>query len=328
MTTAVAFRRRAFATFVVLAGLAAACDDDRSPLIIEEPAAYLAELRAAECEHLVRCHVFADAAQCAHRIEHPGLLHQVWSRPPGEAAWVDHVAGGTMRFDPVQAGACIEAVRRGACALEERFPACWKVFQGIAPVGAVTSSDEQCVNRYWSTMSCDEACCTGICGGGDGTPVGHPVTIDGIGDFCGADRDGFVSCPSHLACRDYACALLGGTIECPAGLICDGRCRRRDELGERCTRGVDGDSCAHIGAWCGDDGRCQALALEDEACSAAVPCRYGMHCDPDTSRCIAAYGEGEVCSSTSAPCEAGLACRFVGDDARCVPTGVEPPVCD
>jgi hypothetical protein len=323
--------RRALAALAVLA--LAACDEP-SPLVIDDPADYLAELRATECEHLVACHVFADAAQCTRRIDHPGLLHWTWGRPPGEPAWADNVAGGTMSFDPVQAGACIEAIRRGTCAPEERFSPCWKVFHGIAPDGTVTSSQSECASNLWLTMECDQACCTGICGSSTAPPVGQPVTIEGIGDFCGADRDGFQGCKSHLACRDNACVLLAagdtcfGTIECPAGLVCDGRCRSRDELGDACSRGPDGDSCAHIGAWCGDDRRCQPVALEGETCSLAAPCRYGLHCDPAAGRCIAVYAEGEACGATSAPCDAGLECvSRDGDRPRCVPTGIDVPVC-
>jgi hypothetical protein len=87
------------AALAALAVLALASCDDPAPLVIDDPAVYLAELRAAECEHLVGCHVYTDTAQCAQRIVHPGLLHWTWGRPPGEPAWADNVASGTMSFD-------------------------------------------------------------------------------------------------------------------------------------------------------------------------------------------------------------------------------------
>jgi hypothetical protein len=323
--------RRALAALAVLA--LAACDEP-SPLVIDDPAEYLAELRAAECEYLVACHVFADAAQCTRRIDHPGLYYQTWRRPPGEPAWLEYVAAGTMSFDPAQAGACIEAIRRGACAPDERFGACWKVFRGIAAAGTVTTSEGVCASNHWSTRDCDQACCSGTCGPATGTPVGTPTTIDGIGDYCGATADGVATCKSHLACRDSACVALAegdacfGTIECPAGQVCDGACRPRDEIGARCTRGPEGDSCDHVAAACADDGRCQRLGLEGEACSPSAPCRAYLHCDPAAGRCIAVYAEGEACGATSAPCDAGLECVSQGGNTpRCVATGIVEPVC-
>jgi hypothetical protein len=310
--------RLALSALVVLA----ACGDTTAS--IDDPAEFLAELRTAECDRLVTCHVFADVAQCEARLSFPGLPHEIWISPPGDEAWLGHVEAGTMAYSGERAALCIQEMRSPVCGRYEPGPACFGVFRGIAPAGAVTSSPEQCDSRSWESSECEGTCCTGTCAArsDDG------VLVDGSGgaegDRCGVIATGFESCQSRLACRDSRCVRLGdrdeclGNTECPAGKACDGgTCVPRREIGETCRRLIGGeDTCDHVGAWCDFTDTCRALALEGEACNNEGEaadlelCRAGLQCA--AGRCAAVLAQGELCD-VYVPCAEGLYCGGITD---------------
>lgn len=307
---------------VALVVLLVACGD--TPRSIDDPARYLVELRAAECAHLVACGVFADPAQCVARLDDPGLPPSIWSRPPGRSAWLYRVDDGAMTYAPERAGACIAALEDGLCSPGEQLTDCWQVFAGAMPAGATVGSPDECISGEWVPQPCDEACCPGVC------TVPRNVVSPPV---CSEDGDGVVGCPPHLACRDVVCVQLadGDTCfaddECPPGLVCDGRCRPRDEIGERCSARDGHDSCGHVAASCGPDGVCRALGAEGARCDDSAPCRGDLHCDPARGSCVAIRSEGERCGD-AIPCAAGLYCRATDDGERCVPQDRAGARCD
>jgi hypothetical protein len=298
-----------------------ACGD--APSTIDDPAAFLAELRTAECEYLVGCGLYADAAQCAQRRGHPGLPFETWVPLPGDDAWPRNVAAGTMSYDGDRAAACIDTLRKGTCSPEEPMPSCWGVFRGTATAGTVTRSEAECASGYWSQQSCDDRCCTGTCGGDAGGPILR-AGPSSEGEYCGADSTGFIVCVSHLACIDNTCVRLDagdaceGNRVCPVGMSCDGTCGPRSEIGEVCTIGYGEDSCNRIGAYCGADGRCQSFGVEGDACDETSRCRPGLGCGPG-GRCVAVLAAGEACG-LGVPCDTGLYCGTGdGESLRCIP---------
>jgi hypothetical protein len=322
---------RTAALALVLVALAA-CDDS-SPPVIADPAEFLAELAVAECEHLTRCGLYADTAQCTDRLAFPGLPYDTWLRPAIDPAWVDHVAGGTMSYSAARAGACVEGLRRASCNRGEGEPSCRSVFRGIAPAGTVTTSSDQCAHGGWSTIECDAACCTGACAE-PGEPTGVLIHVVGEGESCGESAEGIFACEVRLTCVEGVCVRLaaGDTCyagsSCPADMTCDGVCRPRDEVGEPCKRAGGWDTCNHLGVYCGLDERCHAFAVEDEACNDADQlCRPGLRCDPDSQRCAAVYAAGEACGDLRLPCERGTFCGTTDDGPRCIAALADGAAC-
>jgi hypothetical protein len=315
--------RLVFAALVVLS----ACGD--LTRTIDDPAVFLAELRTAECEHLVGCRLFPDAATCQARIPYPGLFFDIWISPPGEAAWPGHVAAGTMSYSPEQAAACVAALRDLTCSRGDFPDDCFGVFRGAAPPGTVTSSPDECAFG-WTPESCDGACCTGTCSAGGGI-IG--TWSDGAeGARCGLVPDGFQSCQARLACDEGTCVRLGAgdeclaNIDCPAGLACNGVCGPSREEGETCVRVNGEDTCDHVGLWCDTTDHCRRFAVEGEACTEDQPCRRGLLCDETAGRCRAVLAEGEPCGDFRV-CADGLFCPFVSG-AVCTPWLEAGAACD
>jgi hypothetical protein len=319
--------RLALAALVVLA----ACDD--SPVTIDDPAAFLAELRAAECAHLVRCRLFPDVATCEARMPYPGLPVELWISPPRDAAWPGHVAAGTMSYARDAAVACLASMRDLTCGRGDFARACFGVFRGAAPPGTVTSSPDECAAGGWRESTCNGACCTGTCETGDG--VIDTGSTGAEGERCGPVPDGFESCQPRLTCREGVCVRLGAgdecaaNVECPAGLACNGTCGPRPAEGDACVRRDGEDTCDHVGLRCDSTGHCRRFAVEGEACTAdgAVPCRAGLACDDATGRCVGVLPGGAPCSEFPL-CADGFYCDLFDADAVCAPKLLAGEACD
>jgi hypothetical protein len=297
---------------------------------IDDPAVFLAELRTAECEHLVGCHLFPDAATCQARLAYPGLPFDIWISPPGEALWPGYVAAGTMSYSPEQAAACVSSLRELTCSGTDFPDACFGVFRGAAPPGTVTSSPDECAFG-WEPESCGGECCAGTCAAGRGVV---DTGSDGReGERCGLVEHGFQSCWPRLACREGTCVRLGAgdeclaNIECPAGLACNGVCESSRAEGETCVRRDGEDTCDHVGLRCDATDHCRRFAVESEACSQDQPCRRGLLCDDTAGRCRAVLEAGAPCDGFGV-CADGLFCPYFASDAVCTPLLEAGATCD
>jgi hypothetical protein len=320
---------------IALSLVVAACDGSSR---IDDPAEFVALLRAAECEHLVACRVFEDTEQCAARMAFPGLPPSRWPSPPGDASWAAYVAAGTMTYLPEQAAVCIAAMRAPSCSVGHPVAACTRVFWGIAPAGTETSSPAECATGYWSTSSCSFGCCRGVCAQ---RPAGEPITIllvNGEGEYCGPVPHGVASCENRLACRETVCVRLAAgepcadNGECPHDMACNGTCAPRREIGQTCVLRGDADTCDHLGAWCDPSNHCAALALEGEPCdledqATPVLCQPDLGCDVQTRRCVAVRNLGEPCDVV-VPCAAGLHCAVTEEGFVCLPKLAGGERCD
>lgn len=320
---------------LTIALVVAACD---SAPRIDDPAEFVALLRAAECERLVACRVFADTGQCAARRAFPGLPLDRWRSPPGDESWAAHVAAGTMAYFPEQAAVCIAAMRAVSCSVADPLTACSRVFWGIAPAGTETSDEEECAIGYWSSSFCRGTCCRGVCAQRTSETPLAIFLVNGEGEYCGPLPNGIASCEDRLACRDGTCVRLAAgeacssNHVCPRDMACDGTCVPRRAIGQSCVRLRDGDTCDHLGAWCDPRDRCAPLSLEGEPCnewdeSNLVLCQPGLGCDAAIGRCVAVRNLGEPCDGL-VPCAAGLHCAVEDIRFVCLPklAGGEP--CD
>ncbi len=155
----------------------------------------------------------------------------------------------------------------------------------------------------------------------------HPVLPSGSACTpetpCEGDErcEGFPSRCGGYGAREGACRPDGG---CDPGLRCatvsSGSATRRVCLEARAVGAACDDhaspQCAE-GSWC-VRGTCTRDGVEGARCrDAATPCDAGLSCV--LGFCRRASAAGEMCILGGAPrCVAGLECRFVDDDARCL----------
>jgi hypothetical protein len=280
----------------------AACSTDAVPAI-DDPAEFLAQVRAAECDTMVRCRIFGSADHCEtvrhHRL---GLPADIVVVP--DVDWLAEQADGNAVYSPVDAAACLAAWRDRSCRSTAARDRCATAFRGIAIAGAVTRSPASCAAGFWENADCSGNCCRGSCGRQQAIPPRPEGTACGLVDGSGR------RCDLHLSCRFGRCVRLtvgdacSQSNDCPEGLVCDGRCRPRVATGGPCTSSGD---CGDLGSYCGFDQRCHLLPLDGERCDEGL-CAPGLGCHP-SGVCAGFLGEGDLCAELGlALCNRGLYC--------------------
>jgi hypothetical protein len=281
----------------------AACSADEAPGL-HDPAQFLAQVRTAECDTMVRCRIFGSAETCDlyrhHRLPLPAGIVIV-----PDVDWLAELADGHVVYSPSDAAACLAAWRDPACRSTAGLERCATVFRGTALAGTDTYAPQACAAGYWKESGCSGGCCRGICARQLAIPSRPEGTACGVVDEVGQ------RCDRHLACRLGRCARLSvgdaceQDLDCPPGLLCDGRCRPRLAIGEVCSRA---DDCGDLGSYCGFDVRCHRLPLDGELCNDGM-CGPGLGCDPLTGRCAGFRTEAESCAELGvALCSRGLYC--------------------
>ena len=120
------------------------------------------------------------------------------------------VKAGQIKFDGVQAQACLDAMAT-ACLSQDssEFPACNKAFQGTLPAG--------------TACQINSVCLSGVCEL-DGKGCGHCTATAKLGDACTSNE----ACGKSLVCANGQCAAThsvgqGGACSadrfCQAGLV-------------------------------------------------------------------------------------------------------------
>jgi hypothetical protein len=315
-------RRRIYVWCVPRAAIAfafavavAACSDDPAPAL-DEPLAFLTQVRAAECDTMVRCRIFGSQEQCdVFRDLRLPLPWGVTVVP--DVDWIDALAEGTAVYSPEDAAACLAAWRGDTCRRSAALDRCATAFRGIALGGATTSAREVCSAGFWEESVCSNACCVGRCG----RLVATPPRPEGTPCVAGA---GVRRCDANLTCVLGRCARLttgdvcGDDLDCPPDLVCEGRCRPRLAIGDTCGRQ---EACGDLGAYCGTDQRCRRLPTIGERCDDGL-CAPGLACDL-AGRCAGFGYEGGPCEAFGvAVCGRGLHCDpFTATCAPQLPEG-------
>lgn len=270
------------AAVVVVAG----CGDNIPTVAFDE---FESARRAAECERLVRCGLFADSGTCV-----------AYFRPSGDADIRAAVNAGRMQYNAAAAYACNVAVASMSCDqtagdVREAAAACEDIFTGALEVEDECAFDLECASGECDEPSCGtDTCCYGRCLTAVTSAVDEPCDVDRhcIGDaYCGADH----VCDAWATTGDQ-CA---NDLQCEPGLACigpsefqPGTCRALPALGESCPY----MRCAEINAICNAFQICVPLGAAGAACASNVECSEFRSCDPMTSRCIETPSLGMPCT--------------------------------
>lgn len=290
---------------LVLVTLAlAACGDNLPGITLDE---LETSRHAAECERYVRCGLFGDAAVCTTLF-----------RREFDPALPAMVEAGKLRYDPIAAAACNEALAALSCdattAEVRTVPAaCEHVLIGTIATDVTCVDDRECATGRCDAARCaPDACCPGGC-----AAYAAPATV---GEMC----DPEVGCVEGAFCgADKLCHALGGvSAPCDTDLHCEprlacigptdlqpGACRPLPVLGEPCPY----QRCAEIGALC-DRGICVKIGITGDPCSTDTDCSEFRECDPNTQRCVDLPTLGETCRGR---CAGEAWCEIAGSAGTC-----------
>src|SRR4051794_1985472 len=125
--------------WLLLFGLLVGCGDNIAAIPYEQ---YAGARREADCDRMVRCGLFADAAACdAYSYVLPD--HDL------DAAIADH----RIRYDAVTAQECIDAIATLSCdagteEVRQQPDTCDRIFQGTLASGAACAFDGECGSRH------------------------------------------------------------------------------------------------------------------------------------------------------------------------------------
>jgi hypothetical protein len=294
-------RIQAVAVAVLVVG---ACGDDLHGLTLHE---LEASRRAAECERYVHCGVFDTVESCT-------AVFRATFDPALPAA----IDAGKIRFDPVAASACNDALAARSCdvtaADARRLPdVCDRVLIGTIAAGATCLDDRECGTQRCDAARCEQnACCPGGC-----AAFVAPAKLDAAcepevgcvdGAFCGADK----VCHTLVAMAGDCHA----DAECALGLACigptelqAGACRPLPKLGEQCPY----QRCAEIGARC-DGQTCVRIGRAGDPCANGTECSEFFICDSSTQRCREQPHLGETCFGR---CAGEAWCELTGATGTC-----------
>jgi hypothetical protein len=251
----------------------------------------------ATCHHLVACGQLSSIDDC----------HQFYPLLDGaaNASFRAALDMGKVTYDGNSARRCVDAIAGQTCEVTGdslRQPdACWAAIRGTVPADGACAFDAECISQACIVSPCDQACCTGTCGGDRARGSGK------TDDACSVDDE----CQIGLYCASGTCAplLAAGDVcassgSCADGLACRDVCTVLPGLGEIC----DG-ACRDIGAFC-SLGKCVKLALVGDLCGPDNECSGYYVCDA-TSHCSLPPG-----IPVGAMCQVGDRC---GPGAICVP---------
>jgi hypothetical protein len=298
-----------------------------------------------ECEYWAKCSPLAPFVvnDCVQALSQ---LPQSWNYVLGEfassfpsVALFQAIDAGSIRYDPVQANACLQALREQSCHGFELWGAapCDGMFS-CATGGQVEDAGPSCLaglgfpfGNDWPTCStagdCSDAAVGPYCFDGHcvSAPCGNYVygatqcsAVVGVGEPCDSD-------PPFLGGQ-----VLAGTAPCAAGLTCRGFasedgglgvCAKPEDVRGSCVANAAITGCA-TGLVCPQCGQC-AFPPNSGACSsgqASSPisfefalgrCQYGVsYCDqPQTGgTCHPVIQAGGNCNPNYAVCASTLVC--------------------
>lgn len=307
------FRRRLTAPVVLAASLlplGLACEDEATDTSIPLEK-FIAELRGATCERLVRCTYVPDLEACEATIPTDrGVVQAIAS-----------VMAGELTYDPAAGRTCVDAIRNYKCEGDYFLPrslreTCDPVFGNRKEEGAACFSGAECKGvdaDCEKEAGCFDACCQGTCKLAGGTAgLGVPCDNDtpcspdlvclqneGGGDQGGGDPGGNRSCQQRVGpgapCTD--------PFECVEGYGCDvegtGTCFKQADSGAQCNPLLAAPGCA---------------AQAD-------------YCDEAQSKCVPLPGEGQPCVKNAfltdacalyAQCVDGVCVRLPAADEPCL----------
>ncbi len=286
-----------------------ACDEEEDTGVPLEQ--FVAQLRGATCERLVRCSYVPDAATCEATIPTDrGVVQAVAS-----------VIAGDLTYDPLAARTCVDTVLQHKCEGDYFLPralreACDPVFGNRKAEGAACFSGAECQGvdaDCEKEEDCFAACCQGTCklaGGAAGlglpcdvqTPCSPDLVClvnEGGGDpGSGGGPDGSRTCQPRVGAGQQC----NDPFECVEGYGCDpgtGTCFKQADSGATCNPLLEAPSCA---------------AQAD-------------YCDEAQSKCIPLPGEGQPCAKNAfltdacalyAQCVDGVCQRLPGADQSCL----------
>jgi hypothetical protein len=286
-----------------------ACDDEEEAtgIPVEQ---FVAELRGATCERLVRCTYAPDQASCEAAIPTDrGVVQAVAS-----------VISGDLTYDPIKGRACVDAVRQHKCEGDYFLPrtlreTCDAVFGNRKGEGAACFSGSECQGvdaDCEKEADCLDACCQGVCKLAGGTA--------GVGAPC----DAKTPCSPDLVCL----ANEGGGSGDGGGPEGNRSCQPRVGPGSQCS---DPFECSE-GYGCDPaTNTCFKQADSKATCNpmlAAPGCAaQAEYCDTATSTCVPLPGDGQPCVTNGfvtdacalyAQCVMGTCQRLPSADQPCL----------
>jgi hypothetical protein len=314
-------------------------------------------LTVAYCMWAIRCDRFSDAAACQ---AYTGPQFDVVNFNVPSAA-ITAVSKGTVRFDPIQAAACLTALANLDCDSDlfnlPSVPAqCATVFSGSVSDGGTCIDDVECSSGSMCVISSTVTCegqCAPASGGACRTNADcsaqqycAAVPIEGAGLW------GSGTCEVRVAPGATAGEPCGSPVQCAAGLSCGGgpapaRCVADLAAGAAC------DGSGFVGPACGsglacvraDDGTtatCMAPAKLGEACTSLFQCgaQYALSdiiCDEaGTHTCVQRRSTGssqirgqlDTCDPLTSYCDgaSGTCSARLSQGAACVfpASGIDP----
>ena len=296
--------------------LAACAEDHQSGGRFTRITDVLEEHQAADCEHLVRCHLFADQPTCLATPLRDNFQFDRLANPRVVAA----VLSGKTLYNGSIVARCLDDLAAAACDFTDpsrriSFDECAAdALRGTLVDGAACEANVECGSQFCSgNCNSDGVCCSGTCvGDAEVTPppavLFASCAVNGRcvpGAFCSSDA----VCEPLLA-EGAHCAT---SRECGEGLFCTNVCVPVHHGGELC---VDDGVCADDGTVCAS-GVCIAVGLPGASCSTG-PCSIYAPCDP-TNRCAAYQPVGAACDPSVVNCQRGAFCDTFTDPAtpRC-----------
>jgi Dickkopf N-terminal cysteine-rich region len=314
-------RRLVCAVFVVLVPACGGSSTPPPPIDL----AGLAELRAAdiaaECEYLVRCGLFADAAVCTRAF-----------RIADDRSLATAIAEGAVGFDAAAAQQCQTEMAARSCdrtSREGRIPlVCKHVFEGRVPAEETCAFDQECISGSCLLPGCPAGqCCPGGCKAGEPSPPGTACQFDTQCEdeaFCGVDRVCVALVGAGTSCRkDSECAYGLGCVGKTA--LQDGTCKALPALGQPCPD----NACADAGAVCDSTSTCVTAGLLGAACPTGIECSAFYTCGAGGT-CEDTPQLGMACTDVCAGaawCNAGTCAEPQADAASCTIAGKDSQEC-
>lgn len=270
--------------------LAVACCRDPAPVAFED---FSREAENAICDWAVRCRHVPSRQSCE-RLLDPKDYDSHRAR--------DSIEAGASIYDAEMASRCLETTRDGFClATPFSDPSCSKVFVGTRAAGEVCTSVRECASGRCTIESCPDQCCEGVCEPAQ-EPRPPPPAV-ALGEACQNHGDCEVSayCETNRRCTSFG-ARAGDRclIGCARGdLYCDIEsftCRRFGAFGESCDPNV-AESLPCDPAWAVCDGVCRPRPGVGERCNAEDRrCIPSALCDLGSERCVPRKSIGQECT--------------------------------
>ena len=340
------FRRRLTAPVtlsIIPVGLA--CEDEEADTSIPLEQ-FIAELRAATCERLVRCTYVPDMATCEASIPTDrGVVQAIAS-----------VMAGDLTYNPPAGRTCVDEIRNYKCEGDYFLPRylrekCDPVFGNRKAEGAACFSGAECQGvdaDCEKEDDCFDACCQGTCKLAGGT-AGLGVPCDAqtpcspdlvcLRNEGGGDQGGGGGSGSNRSCQPRVGpgAACNDPFECVEGYGCDpqsGTCFKQADSGATCNPNLAAPGCAAQADYCDEaSSTCVPLPGEGQPCveNAFITDACALYAQCVDGTCQRLPGAGQPC--LNGQCQGLLECQGdfgMGggppDDATCL--ALQPaPVC-